>query len=110
MTEKNGLKRKKLRKVYYYADLYENDTWEGIVFNGQDNSKIYWAWGNKDEQRSIIKQLIVTHWKEEWAKIYQQYNQALLDIAADEVEWKFPRACLVLWREDFEWWNEKKGL
>lgn len=102
----NG-KRKKLRKVYYYADTFSNDTWEGIVFRWQDNSKIYWAGWDKDKQRTIIKKLIETHWVDKGTAIYQDYNQALLDISAEEVEWNFPRACLVLWREDFEWWTDR---
>lgn len=104
------------RKVYYYADLYENTRTgqKGIVFIWQDWSKMYW-WGrgtesspNESALNNVLEKLIQTHGQKEWSDIYQKYNQALLDIWTDPVRWKFPKCCLTLWRSDFEWWHEKK--
>lgn len=100
------LGRKRTRKVYYYADTYETQEGkQGIVFKGQDWSKMYRAGGNEHQQRYIIEQLIKNHWVDLWYEIYKNYNQALLDVSSSLVpsHWGFPKASITLIREDYEW-------
>lgn len=104
-TGKPNLKR----KVYYYADLYSDPvSWQdGIVFIGQDGSRMYrWGW-TKEKVNNTLEKLIATHWVDKWSEIYREYNQALLDVATDPTTRKFPKCCLTLWREDYEWWYNK---
>lgn len=61
---------------------------------------MHWSWWSKDQPNVVLQKLVKTHWLKAWKAIYDDFNQALFDIAADESPFRNPLSCLVLYKND----------
>jgi len=91
------------KKTYFYAtELINKDTdSRSLVFTWDNWMWAHWAGGGEWRVNFVLEKLVQNNGKEKGIEIYQKFNQALIDISADEwaKNWAFPKSCLVVYRK-----------
>ena len=88
-------------KTYLYANIHAT---AGLVFSwvmGEGKKNIWGFRAGWPDGRFMLRQLIETYGKEDGIKIYNAYNQALLDVSNSWMVWEWIKVwSIVLYSEE----------